>query len=105
MVGTDTSLLPSADPDALLRIGAEFRRVQIFAKAEWFNPGGSVKDRLGYRMIRAAELSGEMMVRKAILDVTRRSRVQIPSSPPIWSGNRAVALRSDRVILLAGRRS
>jgi cysteine synthase B len=82
MVGTDTSLLPSADPDTLLRtigntplipllrIGAEFRRVQIFAKAEWFNPGGSVKDRPGYRMIRAAELSGEMTPEKTILDAT-----------------------------------
>lgn len=77
------SLLPSADPDALLRtigntpliplsrIGAKFApRVRIFAKAEWFNPGGSVKDRPAYRMIRAAELSGTLTREKIILDAT-----------------------------------
>jgi len=82
MAGTQTSLLPSADPDSLLRrigntplipllrIGAEFDRVRIFAKAEWFNPGGSVKDRPAYRMIRAAEVSGVMTPDKTILDAT-----------------------------------
>lgn len=83
MVGSDSSLLPSADNDALLRtigntplipllrIGAEFApRVRLFAKAEWFNPGGSVKDRPAYRMIRAAELSAQMTPDKTILDAT-----------------------------------
>ncbi len=83
MGGPQTSLLPSADPDALLctigntplipllRIGAEFApRVRILAKAEWFNPGGSVKDRPAYRMIRAAELSGQLTPDKIILDAT-----------------------------------
>ena len=27
------------------RIGREFEHVEICGKAEWFNPGGSVKDR------------------------------------------------------------
>jgi len=80
---TSDALLPAADPDALLRtigntpliplrrVGAEFApRVRIFAKAEWFNPGGSVKDRAAYRMIRAAELSGQMTRDKIILDAT-----------------------------------
>ena len=80
---TDTqSLLPSSDTDALLRtigntplipllrIGKEFPEVRIFAKAEWFNPGGSVKDRAAYRMIRAAELSGQLTPGKIILDAT-----------------------------------
>ena len=78
----ETSLLPAADPDALLRtigntplipllrIGQEFPRVRIFAKAEWYNPGGSVKDRPAYRMIRAAELSGQLTPGKIILDAT-----------------------------------
>ena len=76
------SLLPTSDSDALLRtigntplipllrIGAEFPYVRILAKAEWFNPGGSVKDRAGYRMIRAAEVSGQLMPDKIILDAT-----------------------------------
>ncbi|MGA2137975.1 MAG: cysteine synthase family protein, partial [Verrucomicrobiia bacterium] len=78
----ETSLLPSTDSDALLRtigntplipllrIGREFPRVRIFAKAEWYNPGGSVKDRPAYRMIRAAELSGQLTPGKTILDAT-----------------------------------
>jgi hypothetical protein len=73
-------LLPSSDTDALLRtigntplipllrIGKDFPGVRIFAKAEWFNPGGSVKDRAAYRMIRAAELSGKLTPGKIILD-------------------------------------
>ena len=28
------------------------RQVEIFAKAEWYNPGGSVKDRAALSMIR-----------------------------------------------------
>ena len=42
----------------LLRLGrarAEFPNVEICAKAEWFNPGGSVKDRAAYSMIREGE--------------------------------------------------
>lgn len=78
----ETSLLPSTDPDALLRtigntplipllrIGREFPHVRIFAKAEWYNPGGSVKDRPAYCMIRAAELSGQLTPGKIILDAT-----------------------------------
>jgi S-sulfo-L-cysteine synthase (O-acetyl-L-serine-dependent) len=33
------------------RIGKEFPDVELYAKAEWFNPGGSVKDRAAYSMI------------------------------------------------------
>ncbi len=78
----EVSLLPSADSDALLRtigntplipllrIGREFPRVRILAKAEWYNPGGSVKDRPAYRMIRAAEVSGQLAPGKIILDAT-----------------------------------
>jgi cysteine synthase B len=54
----------------LERIGAEFPNVQFLAKAEWFNPGGSVKDRAGYAMIRAGERSGELRPGKIILDAT-----------------------------------
>ena len=73
------SLLPQNDSDALLRtIGntplIPLLRVgngkRIFLKAEWFNPGGSVKDRPAYRMIRAGELSGRMTPDKIILDAT-----------------------------------
>jgi S-sulfo-L-cysteine synthase (O-acetyl-L-serine-dependent) len=57
----------------LIRIGraaAEFPNVTILAKAEWFNPGGSVKDRAAYSMIRAGEKSGALRPGKVILDAT-----------------------------------
>lgn len=44
--------------------------VEIFAKAEFMNPGGSVKDRAALAMILAAERSGELTLDKTILDAT-----------------------------------
>ena len=44
--------------------------VAIYAKAEWFNPGGSVKDRPALRIIQEAERSGELTPDKIILDST-----------------------------------
>ena len=42
--------------------------VRIYAKAEWFNPGGSVKDRPARRMILEAIRSGELTKDKVIMD-------------------------------------
>lgn len=44
--------------------------VEIYAKAEHMNPGGSVKDRAALAMVLAAEKSGELTPDKAILDAT-----------------------------------
>ena len=52
------------------RIGAEFPNVELCAKAEWFNPGGSVKDRAAYSMIREGERRGHLRLGKVILDAT-----------------------------------
>jgi S-sulfo-L-cysteine synthase (O-acetyl-L-serine-dependent) len=52
------------------RLAAEFPNVTICAKAEWFNPGGSVKDRAAYAMIREGERRGELRPGKVILDAT-----------------------------------
>jgi len=54
----------------LERIGVEFPTVSFFAKAEWFNPGGSVKDRAAYSMIRDGERRGALRRGKVILDAT-----------------------------------
>jgi cysteine synthase B len=45
-------------------------RVRIFGKLEGANPGGSVKDRPAYWMIRKAEESGELTKGKVILEPT-----------------------------------
>ena len=45
-------------------------RVQIFAKAEWFNPGGSVKDRPALNIIQTALANGDLGNGKRLLDST-----------------------------------
>ncbi|MGB0384889.1 MAG: PLP-dependent cysteine synthase family protein [Ardenticatenaceae bacterium] len=44
--------------------------VEVYAKAEWFNPGGSVKDRAGLRIIEEAERKGLLTRDKILIDST-----------------------------------
>ena len=44
--------------------------VEIYAKAEWYNPGGSVKDRAALNMILEGEKSGGLKKEKVIIDAT-----------------------------------
>lgn len=63
----NTPLLP------LLRITRELNlppSVNVFAKAEWFNPGGSVKDRPALNIIRTAIANGYLHPGKRLLDST-----------------------------------
>ena len=46
------------------RVTTGLRRPTVLAKVEYFNPGGSVKDRIAVRMIDAAEQSGELQARR-----------------------------------------
>jgi len=76
------SAKPQIGEDLLNRIGntplLRLRRisqdlppgVEIYIKAEWFNPGGSVKDRPVLRMIEEAERAGLLTPDKIILDST-----------------------------------
>jgi S-sulfo-L-cysteine synthase (O-acetyl-L-serine-dependent) len=48
----------------------EFPRVEVYAKAEWFNPGGSVKDRAALSMIEDGERRGALTHEKTIIDST-----------------------------------
>ncbi len=45
-------------------------QVEIYVKLEYFNPGGSVKDRPAHAMIEAAEAAGELSPEKTILEAT-----------------------------------
>jgi cysteine synthase B len=54
----------------LERIAKEFPNVEFCAKAEWFNPGGSVKDRPALSMIQAGLQSGALSSGKVIIDAT-----------------------------------
>jgi S-sulfo-L-cysteine synthase (O-acetyl-L-serine-dependent) len=48
----------------------DFPQVELYAKAEWFNPGGSVKDRAALSMIEDGERSGALTHAKTIVDST-----------------------------------
>ena len=52
------------------KIPREFPGVEIFAKAEYSNPGGSVKDRAALNMILDGERSGRLNHSRTILDAT-----------------------------------
>ncbi len=54
----------------LTRVGREFPNVEFYAKAEWYNPGGSVKDRPALSMIQAGLASGALRHGKTIIDAT-----------------------------------
>ena len=61
----NTPLLP------LRRIGRDLTpQVKVFAKAEWFNPGGSVKDRPALNILRTALANGNLRDGKRLLDST-----------------------------------
>jgi S-sulfo-L-cysteine synthase (O-acetyl-L-serine-dependent) len=48
----------------------EFPNLEVYAKAEWFNPGGSVKDRPALSMIEDGERRGALTRGKTIIDAT-----------------------------------
>lgn len=62
----DTPLLDLSGISPELRGGT----VSLWAKAEWHNPGGSVKDRAALRIIQDAEKSGDLIRGKTLLDAT-----------------------------------
>jgi cysteinyl-tRNA synthetase len=45
-------------------------RVEVYVKLEYFNPGGSIKDRPALVMIEAAEASGELTPGKTVIEAT-----------------------------------
>ena len=52
------------------RIAAGYPGVTLLAKAEWVNPGGSVKDRAAASMVRHALMAGRLGNGKILLDAT-----------------------------------
>jgi S-sulfo-L-cysteine synthase (O-acetyl-L-serine-dependent) len=49
---------------------AHLPNIQILGKAEWANPGGSVKDRAASAIVLAAQRSGQLTPGKTLLDAT-----------------------------------
>jgi len=54
----------------LERIVHDLPEVELLGKAEWYNPGGSVKDRAASRIIAEAQRTGQLVPGKMLLDST-----------------------------------
>src|SRR5688572_12262888 len=54
----------------LRKFEAGLNGVELYGKAEWFNPGGSVKDRPAANMVREGRKSGALQPGKILLDAT-----------------------------------
>ncbi len=54
----------------LERVTSGLKHVQVLAKAEWINPGGSVKDRAALRIVNGALRAGYLSAGKSLLDST-----------------------------------
>lgn len=50
-------------------LGSELE-CELYVKCEYFNPGGSVKDRIGYEMIKQAELEGRIKPGDTLIEPT-----------------------------------
>jgi len=67
-IGTSLTGLIGNTP--LLRLDRIVPAGNLFAKAEWENPGSSAKDRPAWKIISEAERSGQLQPGKTILDAT-----------------------------------
>ncbi len=65
-----TSAIGNTPLVELTHLNSKRPHVRIFGKLEGANPGGSVKDRPAYYMIKRAEESGELVPGKVILEAT-----------------------------------
>ena len=52
------------------RIAADFPGIELLGKAEWYNPGGSVKDRAAFNIISEGRRTGKFSESKTLLDST-----------------------------------
>jgi cysteine synthase/rhodanese-related sulfurtransferase len=66
-------LLSSEDnPTPLVRLNrvASFKHAQVYAKLEWYNPFGAIKDRIAANMVRDAEERGVLRPGKKLVEPT-----------------------------------
>jgi cysteine synthase B len=63
------ALLHDAHPP-VKSFSGELANIQLWGKAEWHNPGGSVKDRAAARIVAEAQRSGKLAPGKTLLDST-----------------------------------
>jgi cysteine synthase B len=54
----------------MVRIGRDLPGLELLGKAEWLNPGGSVKDRAAANIVAEARAAGKLISGKILLDST-----------------------------------
>lgn len=64
------TLLETIGHTPLLRLNHLSDQANLFAKVEYFNPGGSVKDRVALAMVEAAEAEGLLTPQSTIIEPT-----------------------------------
>ena len=66
------NILEAIGKTPLVKINHLFQRkdVHIFAKCEFLNPGGSIKDRIGYKMVLDAQNSGRIKPGDILIEPT-----------------------------------
>lgn len=79
----------------LNRIGKELR-VPLLAKVEFFNPGGSVKDRIGLSMVEAAEREGKLQPGGTIIEGTSGNTGAGLALVAIGRGYRCIFTTTDK---------
>ena len=84
-------------PLVRLRAVARDSRVPVLAKLEFFNPGGSVKDRIGLAMIEAAERDGKLKPGGTIVECTSGNTGLGLAMVAAVRGYRAVFCMPDKV--------
>ncbi len=77
-------------------IGPVDRQPVLLAKCEMFNPGGSVKDRIGFRMIEAAERDGKLLPGGTIVEPTSGNTGVGLAIAAALKGSRCVFVMADK---------
>jgi cysteine synthase B len=68
--GTLLDLIGNTPLLRLRKFEAGLNGVELYGKAEWFNPGGSVKDRPAASMVKEGQRTGALRPGKTLLDAT-----------------------------------
>lgn len=69
----------------------------LFAKCEFLNPGGSVKDRIAFNMVNEAEISGELKVGGTIVEATAGNTGIGLALVAALRGYKLIAVMSEKV--------